>query len=101
MMHDQIFWDKWSRLDRSGQVNALGSALGSHLLQHLEAIDTSAWGLGQVTDILQREALRLIEPMLPALGSKLLEIAGPAAEKAASIVRPAIAAELDKRIPAF
>jgi len=92
-------WDDLSYPDR---VNALGTALGMGILENLGQEIPGLPGVPGATDtFLQAQVSKILEPIIPVLGAKLLEVAKPAAEKAAEIVGPAIREELNKQIPKF
>lgn len=58
-------------------------------------------GEDAVTSVVKIAVEKALLPLLPSLGEKLMEIAGPAAAKAAEVIQPAIRKELAAVLPTF
>lgn len=92
----------WATLDRSAQADLLGNALADVILSEWQTymgpmIKSDQMTMGDATTILADQAMKLLEPLMPALGAKLQEVAGPATEKAMAIVMP----KIKEQIPIF
>lgn len=64
----------------------------------VHGFDRQQWAMGQVPSAAQEalttSVMRLLEPLMPTLGVKLQEAAGPATEKAMSIAIPKLKAQI-------
>lgn len=65
-----------------------------------EYSEDEEWAMGQVPaaqEAMTTSVMRLLEPLMPALGDKLKEVAGPATERAMAVAIP----KLKEQIPLF
>jgi hypothetical protein len=93
----------WDILPLRQRVEVLGTAIGESVLEGMgqdlpDPFSVNAGG-GLPEQLIQQQVMKIIEPMLPVLGEKLLEIAEPAAQKAAEVVGPVVKEQLDAQIP--
>lgn len=104
-MTDEELARKFSALPKEAQAELLGNVLGQCLLVEYESFRLARHGmagLGQATeDVLSRRATELLAPLIPQLQKTLVDIAEPAAKKAADVVGPVIRQELSAKMPAF
>lgn len=101
MMTNATLATVWDSLDHETRVDALGRAMADTLLKEMEETGND-FGLGQLPTIPGQDALamtfaNLLAPLMPALGAKLSEAAGPATEKAMGIMIP----KLREQLPLF
>jgi hypothetical protein len=58
-------------------------------------------GVGQIEDLIQQQLNNYLDKFGPALSTRLVAIAEPAAKKAADLVRPEVESALAKYTPQF
>jgi hypothetical protein len=95
-MNDAALLSQFDALGYEEAVDVVANALSEND-QFLDAVRTMGGsgvsGLGQ-TDAVTAAAMRLLEPLMPSLGAKLHEVAGPATEKAMAVAIPKLRAQI-------
>lgn len=100
-MNDMALAAAFNALGHDGAVDVLANALAQspEFIGVLNGFDRQQWAMGQVPQDVVHEAvsssvMRLLEPLMPALGAKLNEVAGPATEKAMAVAIPKLKAQI-------
>jgi len=100
-MNDMALAATFGALSHEQAVDVLSNAL-SQSPEFVEIVkeysEDEEWAMGQVpsaaSEALTTSVMRLLEPLMPSLGAKLQEAAGPATEKAMAVAIPKLRAQI-------
>ena len=103
-MNDMALAATFGVLSHNEAVDILSNAL-SQSPEFIEIVkeysEDEEWAMGQApsaaADAVTASVMRLLEPLMPALGTRLSEVAGPATEKAMATAIP----KLKEQLPLF
>jgi hypothetical protein len=102
-MNDMALAATFEALSHDEAVDVLSNALAQSP-EFVEIVkeysEDEEWAMGQVPaaqEAMTTSVMRLLEPLMPALGDKLKEVAGPATERAMAVAIP----KLKEQIPLF
>lgn len=101
-MNDLALASVFASLGHEERVDVVASALAQspefiEIVKEYERDETLGQAPSAVQDALTASVMRLIEPLMPALGEKLKEVAGPATERAMAVAIP----RLKEQIPLY
>ena len=100
-MNDLALASVFASLGHEERVDVVASALAQspefiEIMEDYER-DTLGQAPSSAMDAMTASVMRLIEPLMPALGERLKEVAGPATERAMAVAIP----RLKEQIPLF